>query len=555
MHKTLVALALILSTSFATLADIPLSSTTAFGSTTAGWQINGATKDEHIGTLVTDLGDYNGDGKKDYAIAGIDVTAPAKAKVYIVLGQTSGRTGHLDLGTASATNFLTITMPDEKAPTAISGGDLNGDGVGDLVLAVKAADRVYVIYGKTGAADFTVAEGTLIEEKGFFVKGDTTNSISSIAVGDFAGDTKDDLAIGMTGWKSGVGTDEGAVCVVFGKEATAAAGGASTPAKRGNTAVDCASQTTLDAATIFEGILVTGPANAKIGQTVAVGKDIDGDGYEDLFVSALTGTTSFIVYGAANAVPAAVGTSIALTGAAGTKFLALTTAANGAITSASFIGNFNNDKDKRPELALGYPSGGTSNRGKVYVLFGTGAKLTGPVVLETMDAAVGIAYSGKDDNGYFGTALDAAGDVNGDGVTDLIVSAPLTGAARTTAGNTAKVYILYGGSTNTASVNLNTASTFKGITITGLEKTSFGVSVAGTGPVTGTVLGGDIGGDTSADFIVGAPTVDKSATVTASGAVYEFRGQLDDVPKNPSSGFRLHASLLVLASFFVALMF
>jgi VCBS repeat-containing protein len=113
------------------------------------------------------VGDVNGDGKPDLAVANAD-----SANVSVLLGTGTGSFG-------TRTNFLA-----GSTPSSVALGDVNGDGKLDLAVANQVpAGTVSVLLG-TGTGSF----GTRTS----FPVG---NSPSSVAVGDFNGDGKLDLAV------------------------------------------------------------------------------------------------------------------------------------------------------------------------------------------------------------------------------------------------------------------------------------------------------------------------------------------------------------------------
>ena len=95
-------------------------------------------------------------------------------------------------------------------------------------------------------------------------------------------------------------------------------------------------------------------------------------------------------------------------------------------------------------------SGGLSNTGKTYVIYGD-STITVPDTLDASTADIVIIGAAKDDN--LGNAL-AVGDLNGDTIGDLVVSAIWSDPGGTTSG---EVYVFYGdpGDTTAATVEID----------------------------------------------------------------------------------------------------
>ncbi|NCS05072.1 MAG: VCBS repeat-containing protein, partial [Microcystis aeruginosa G13-11] len=112
------------------------------------------------------VGDFNGDGKLDLAVANRNSN-----NVSVLLGTGTG-------SFATATNFSVGSRP-----YSVTVGDFNGDGKSDLAVANRNSNNVSVLLG-TGTGSFGPATN--------FAAGSSPNSVT---VGDFNGDGKLDLAV------------------------------------------------------------------------------------------------------------------------------------------------------------------------------------------------------------------------------------------------------------------------------------------------------------------------------------------------------------------------
>ncbi len=117
------------------------------------------------------VGDFNGDGKPDLAIA-----SSGGNNVTVLLGDGTGGF------TAASGSPITVGLD----PSSVAVGDFNGDGRLDLTIANSSDNTITVLLGD-GTGRFMSASGSPIA---------VGLDPSSVAVGEFNGDGKPDLAIG-----------------------------------------------------------------------------------------------------------------------------------------------------------------------------------------------------------------------------------------------------------------------------------------------------------------------------------------------------------------------
>jgi uncharacterized repeat protein (TIGR01451 family) len=303
------------------------------------------------------VGDFNGDGKADLALAGTTgasvligngngtfktaVSYPAGTNPSAVVVGDFNRDGYLDLavanqgdndvsillGNGDGTFKASVTYPAGTAPYALAVGDFNGDGQLDLAV---------VNYGTSGGLSVLIGNGN-----GTFqspVSYTTGRDATSIAAGDFNTDGKLDLVV--------VNSYIGNVSVLIGN-------GDGTFAS----AVDYTTDASPDAVTVG---------------------DFNGDGEPDIAVASYTSNyVGILINKGTGTFPAAAVDSYA------TDF-----------QETIAVGDFNGDG--KPDLALGTSSG-------AYILLGNG------------DGTFRAAAGNYENDAY----SMVVGDFNGDGRADL----------------------------------------------------------------------------------------------------------------------------------------
>ena len=144
--------------------------------------------------------------------------------------------------------------------------------------------------------------------------------------------------------------------------------------------------------------------------------------------------------------------------------------------SVSNAGDINGDGID--DVIIGASSGddGGSNAGEAYIIYG-GTNLSN-IDLTTLTSSQGLIIQGDAAGDNAGRSVSAAGDINGDGIDDVIIGAPNGDDDGNAAG---EAYIVYGG-TNLSNIDLSTLTSSQGIIIQGdaaFDQVGRSVSAAG----------------------------------------------------------------------------
>ncbi|MBA4099030.1 MAG: hypothetical protein C0484_19985 [Rhodospirillum sp.] len=385
----------------------------------------------------------------------------------------------------------------------------------------------------------TIDLATLDGTNGFALIGIDERDSSGFSVssaGDVNGDGFADLIVGAPGAESAGGPyQEGESYVVFGK-----ASWAGTPS--------------LDLATLngTNGFRLIGIDDGDLsGASVSSAGDVNGDGFADLIVGApgaesadgpYQGGESYVVFGKASWAGTPSLDLATLNGTNGFRLIGID-AYDGGGSSVSSAEDVNGDGFA--DLIVGSrdaeSAGGAGYEGESYVVFGKASWAGAPSLdLAALDGTNGFRLIGIDAFDYSGVSVSSAGDVNGDGLADLIVGA--RGAESAGGDNEeGESYVVFGKASwaGTPSLDLAALGGTNGFRLIGVDAGDYsGGSVSSAG---------DVNGDGFADLIVGALGAQRSEETFPEGESYVVFGKaswagtpsLDLATLDGTNGFRL----------------
>ncbi len=413
-----------------------------------------------FGFGVSTAGDVNGDGYSDVIIGALsyDSIQIDEGRVFVYNGSASGLPG-----------IVSRTLERNQANASFgcslsTAGDVNGDGYSDVIVGALLFDngqtsegRAFVFHGSanglSGSPNWTAESNQAFAYFG----------VSVSTAGDVNGDGYSDVIIGAEAYDNGQ-TDEGRVYVYHGS----ASGLSSSP----NWTGEC------------------NQGGAFYGISVSAAGDVNGDGYSDVIVGSLNFTSGFAQEGKAFVYH---GSSTGLSNSANWSALGNQTQSNFGY-SVSTAGDVNSDGYSDIIVGAYNYDNGQTDEGRAFVYHGSSSGLS---------TSQNWSAEGDQVNAFYGFSVSTAGDVNGDGYSDIIVGARIYSNGQTYEG---KAFAYYGSSSGlSVSSNWTAESDQAGA--------FFGWSVS---------TAGDVNGDGYSDVIVGANWYDNGQT--KEGRAYVYNG-------------------------------
>ena len=185
-----------------------------------GFVLNGANAGDYSGRSVSGAGDVNGDGLDDIIIGASGANSNSGAN-YVVFGKTDGNAVELsEIGGNDDAGFVLngATMDDQSGISVSGAGDVNGDGLDDIIIGTSGAndnrEASYVVFGKADGGTVELSD-IATDNNGFVLNGVTMDDQSGFSVsgaGDVNGDGLDDILIGASGANDNSG---GKLCGVW----------------------------------------------------------------------------------------------------------------------------------------------------------------------------------------------------------------------------------------------------------------------------------------------------------------------------------------------------
>jgi len=438
----------------------------------------GANTNDQLGVSVSSAGDWDGDGRLDLMVGAdrFDDSGTARGAVWLILGEL---TGDHTVTSRDSAQLVGEDDQDLAGGRLAAVGDMDDSGYSTVAIGALGDDdggteagAVYLVSGPSlSSYTLSSAQAKLVGEVAYDEAG-----AALAAAGDVDGDGYADLLVGASGFDA-AGTDSGAAYLLLGPVT--------------------ADMDLSYANSRFGGEAAGDAAGAAVGG----GKDLDGDGLDDMIVGAPYAQDDGSYVGAAYVVLGPTSDNTLTLDEADGRSLG---EASGDQAGFSVAATGDMDGDGLADVIVGAPgsdTGGTT-AGAVYLL--SGADVTdGDHPMN--EAHARIVGTSEDD--WVGYSVSALGDMNVDGAPDFLFGARYIDTTQSDAG---AAYVVFG------PLSGNHTLSRADLAIQGTNASDeAGAAIAGVG---------DMDSDGSDDVLVGIPGSDDGAA--EGGAVLMVLGSV-----------------------------
>lgn len=430
----------------------------------AEYSFTGESAEDYAGQKVASAGDVDGDGLGDFLVssAGNDEAGDRAGKAYLVLGASLDGRRARSLGTADYA--FTGEQASDSVISVASAGDVDGDGLDDILVGANNGGQLtgkgYLILGASlgdsSVIDLGLADYSFVEE----VAGDSPGYAVASA-GDVDGDGLADILLGAY-YSDGGGWSSGKAYLFLG--------------------ASLGSERALNLANADYAFV--GEEGCMAGFSVSSAGDLDGDGGDDILVGSIgCGTVDVVLASSLGSSP--------------TIDLSLADYSFDAETDDDMVGwtattAGDVDGDGLADLLIG-GHGHDAYAGRAYLVLGANLTSLGRRDLSLSD----YIFDAENAGDFAGSGLSGAGDVDADGLDDILIGAYPNSEGGAGAG---KAYLVLGSSLGDVSTRSLSLADYAFVGEAAYD--GAGIHVSGAG---------DVDGDGRDDVLIGAFFSDSAA--------------------------------------------